>query len=78
MKAVVLDGPDPERDGISAWTRADLCRWVEERFAKTYHPSSMSRVLRRLDLSRQKIRPAHAKKDPEAEESFKKGGFARA
>ncbi len=77
LKAVVLDGPDPERDGISAWTRADLCRWLEETFAKTYHPSSMGRVLRRLKLSRQKIRPAHPKKDPEAEESFKKGGFAR-
>ncbi len=78
LKAVVLDGPDPERDGISAWTRADLCRWLEESFAKTYHPSAMGRVLRRLELSRQKIRPAHPKKDPEAEESFKKGGFARA
>ncbi len=78
LKAVVLEGPDPERDGISAWTRADLCRWLEESFAKTYHPSSMSRVLRRLKLSRQKIRPAHPMKDPEAEEAFKKGGFARA
>ena len=27
-----------ERDGVCAWTRADLCRWLEERFAKTYHP----------------------------------------
>ena len=78
LKAVVLEGPDPERDGISAWTRADLCRWLEEKFAKTYHPSSMSRVPRRLDLSRQKIRPSHPMKDPEAEEAFKKGGFARA
>ncbi len=78
LKAVVLEGPDRERDGISAWTRADLCRWLEESFAETYHPSSMGRALRRLELSRQKIRPAHPKKDPEAEESFKKGGFARA
>ncbi len=78
LKAVVLEGPDPERDGTSAWTRADLCRWLEKKFAKTYHPSSMSRVPRRLDLSRQKIRPSHPMKDPEAEEVFKKGGFARA
>ena len=27
--------------GVCAWTRADLCRWLEERFAKTYHPSNM-------------------------------------
>ncbi len=38
----------------------------------------MSRLLRALKFSRQKIRPSHPKKDPEAEESFKKGGFAPA
>ena len=71
-------GPDPERDGVSAWTRADLCRWLEAEFSKTYHPASMGRVLRGLNMSRQKIRPAHPEKDPEAEESFKKGGSATA
>jgi transposase len=74
---VVERGPDPERDGVSAWTRGDLCRWLEASFAKSYHPSSMSRVLRGLGMSRQKIRPSHPEKDPEAEESFKKGGSAR-
>ena len=49
----IFRGPDPDRDGVSAWTRADLCCWLEKRFAKTFHPSSLSRVLRRLDLSRQ-------------------------
>ncbi len=75
---VVARGPDPERDGVSAWTRADLCRWLEGEFSKTYHPASMGRVLRDLNMSRQKIRPAHPEKDPEAEESFKKGGSATA
>lgn len=74
LAEVVERGPDPERDGVSAWTRADLCRWLEASFAKTYHPSSMSRVLRDLKMSRQKIRPCHPEKDPEAEERFKKGG----
>ena len=74
----VARGPDPERDGVSAWTRADLCRWLEAEFSKTYHPASMGRVLRGLNMSRQKIRPAHPEKDPEAEESFKKGGSATA
>ena len=40
LAAVIIAGPEPERDGVCAWTRADLCRWLEERFAKTYHPSS--------------------------------------
>ncbi len=48
LAAVIIAGPDPERDGVCAWTRADLCRWLERRFAKTYHPSSMTRVLRRM------------------------------
>ncbi len=76
LGAVIIAGPDPERDGVCAWTRADLCRWLERRFAKTYHPSSMTRVLRRMGYSRQKARPSHPKKDVEAQERFKKGGFA--
>ena len=76
LAAVIIAGPDPERDGVCAWTRADLCRWLEERFAKTYHPSSMTRVLRRMGFSRQKARPSHPRRDAEAQERFKKGGFA--
>src|SRR5215210_9450961 len=57
LAARVFRGPDPERDGVAAWTRADLCVWLEERFGKVFHPSSLSRVLKRLDLSRQKTRP---------------------
>ena len=77
LAAVVLEGPDPERDGVCAWTRADLCCWLEAEFAKTYHPSSMTRVLRRLGFSRQKVRPAHPQRDAEAQERFKKRGSAR-
>ena len=61
---------------MSAWTRADLCRWLEDRFAKTFHPSSLSRVLRRLELSRQKTRPAHPRADPAAQERSQKRGCA--
>ena len=41
LAAVIIAGPEPERDGVCAWIRADLCRWLEEHFAKIYHPSSM-------------------------------------
>ena len=30
LAAVIIAGPEPERDGVCAWTRADLCRWLEE------------------------------------------------
>ena len=78
LAARVFTGPDPERDGVSAWTRADLCGWLAERFGKAFHPSSLSRVLKRLDLSRQKTRPVHPEADPRAQERFRKRGCATA
>lgn len=76
LSAVILKGPDPDLDGVCAWTRADLCVWLEAQFAKTYHPSSMTRVLRRLGFSRQKVRPVHPKADARAQAAFKKRGCA--
>jgi transposase len=76
LAARVFTEPDPERDGTAAWTRADLARWLEGRFGKAFHPSSLSRVLRRLDLSRQKVRPVHPEADPKAQERFRKKGSA--
>jgi transposase len=72
----VFTAPDPERDGTVAWTRADLCGWLEDRFGKPFHPSSLSRVLSRLDLARQKVRPVHPEVDPGAQERFRKRGCA--
>ena len=76
LAARVFTAPDPGKDGVSAWTRTDLCRWLEDRFEKKLHPSSLSRVLRRLDLSRQKTRPTHPQADPKAQERFQKRGCA--
>ena len=53
-----------------------LCRWVERRFDKRLHPASLSRVLRRLDLSRQKTRPLHPMADEKAKAAFAKRGSA--
>ncbi|MEW6226420.1 MAG: IS630 family transposase [Chloroflexota bacterium] len=74
LVAAIERGPDPDTDGCCAWTRADLCRWLEAECGKTYHPSSMTRVLRRLGFSRQKARPFHPRRDVEAQAAFKKGG----
>jgi len=76
LAARVFTAPDPERDGVAAWTRADLGAWLEARFGKAFHPSSLSRVLKRLDLSWQKTRPVHPEAEPKARERFKKGGCA--
>jgi putative transposase len=69
---IVMTGPNVEADGLSAYTLEDLVRLCEERFGKTFHPSSLGRILRRLGLSRQKARPSHPQKDPAAAAAFKK------
>ena len=76
LAAVILRGPDPDRDGCCTWTRADLVRWMEARLGKTCHPSSLSPILRRMGFSRQKARPRHPKTDQKAQAAFIKRGSA--
>ena len=72
---VIFRGPDRARDGCVDWTLPALCGWIERRFGKRLHPASLSRVVRRLDLSRQKTRPLHPLADERAKAAFAKGGF---
>jgi transposase len=72
LKAWVLRGPEPERDGLSSWTAKDLCRLVEARFGVRYSENGMLRLLHDLDLSWQKTRPVHPQAAPKAQEAFKK------
>jgi transposase len=72
LAATITAGPDPEQDGISAYTLEDLAGIVAAKWQVAYHPSSMSRVVQRLGFSRQKARPSHPKKDPAAAAAFKK------
>jgi transposase len=72
FKALVLRGPDPERDGVSSWRAQDLCRIVESRFGVAYSENGMLRRLHDLDLSWQKTRPLHPAADAKAQARFKK------
>jgi len=72
LLAIVMAGPDPERDGFCAFTRDDLVAIAKKKFGKSMHPGSMGRMLRRLGLSRQKARPTHPMKNPAAAAAFKK------
>jgi transposase len=75
LRQLVLDGPEVEATGVSAWTPAALCREVETRWGVRYHEGHMSKLVRALGLSRQKARPSHPKANPAAREAFAKGGF---
>jgi len=75
LLAAIFRGPDRARDGCADWTLPTLCRWLEGRFGKRLHPASLSRVVRRLELSRQKTRPLHPQADEQAKAAFAKGGF---
>jgi transposase len=72
LRALVLRGPDPERDGVSTWRAKDLCRIVEQRFGVTYSENGMLRLLHDLGLSWQKARPVHPEADLNAQARFKK------
>ena len=72
FKALVLRGPDPERDGVSTWRAKDLCRSVEDRCGVRYAENGMLRLLHDLGRPWQKARPVHPEADLRAQARFKK------
>ena len=78
LKAWVLRGPNPERDGVSAWRLVDICAHVEEVYGVRYSEWGMSRLLKRLGLSRQKTRPHHPQGSTAARAAFKKWTWVEA
>jgi transposase len=75
LRQIVLDGPEVEKTGLSAWTLATLCEEVMQRFGVHYHEGHMSKLMKKLGLSRQKARPSPPKADPATREAFQKAGF---
>jgi transposase len=78
LKAWVLRGPDPERDGVSAWRLVDVCAHTEQAYGVRYGGWGMSRLLRRLGLSRQKARPRHPEGSAAERAAFKKWAWVEA
>lgn len=69
---LTVKGPDVEAEGLSAYTRADLASVVAEKWNVTVAVTTVGRMLRDGGLSRQKARPSHPKKNPEAQAAFSK------
>ena len=78
LKAWVLRGPDPDREGVSAWRLIDVCDHAERAYGVRYGEWGMSRLLRRLGLSHQKARPRHPRGSAAAQAAFKKWTWAEA
>jgi transposase len=76
LKDLVVNGPDPETDGIVRWRCIDLRDAIERRFWVKVHKRTVAKWLRRLDLTRLQPRPFHPKKDVVAQETFKKTSAA--
>ena len=78
LKAWVLRGPEPERDKVSAWRLVDICAHAHRTCGVRYSGWGMSRLLKRLGLSRQKTRPRHPQGDAAAQAAFKKWAWIEA
>jgi transposase len=71
LRAIVIEGPDPERHKVVRWRRIDLCEEVARRWSVTVCEQTVGRWLRQLRMTRLQPRPVHPKKDHEAEVAFK-------
>ena len=74
LKALVVAGPDPEKDKVVRWRCVDLRAQIEQRYSVTVHERTVGKLLRKLGLTRLQPRPHHPKKDAAAQEAFKTYG----
>ena len=76
VRAMVLEGPDPDVDGVIRWRCADLRDAIAARWSVRLHVRSVGRLLRRLEMTRLQPRPLHPKTDVKAQDDFKKNSRA--
>jgi transposase len=72
LKEMVIEGPDPEKDGVVRWRCVDLRAKIADHFAVTFHKRSVAKLLGKLNLTRLQPRPYHPKRDAAVQETFKK------
>jgi transposase len=72
LKALVVAGPDPERDKVVRWRCVDLRAAIARRFGVEVRESTIGEWLHQLGLTRLQPRPYHPKKDLAAQEAYKK------
>jgi transposase len=73
LKATVLQGPDPEQQGVVRWRCVDLRAEVARRFTVEVSERTIGKWLRKLELTRLQPRPSHPKKDEAAQAQRPRG-----
>ena len=72
FKALVEQGPDPERDGVIRWRCSDLQARLQSDFAVQYHERSVGKLLAKLAFRKMTARPFHPEQDAGAQQTHKK------
>lgn len=72
LKALVEEGPDPDKDGLVRWRRIDLARIAKDRFGVSVHADTIGRMLHQLGFSHISARPRHPEQTRDAIATFKK------
>jgi transposase len=72
LRSMVLEGPDPERNKVVRWHSADLQAEIASRWSVSVAERTVSKLLRRLRMTRLQPRPYHLKKAAAVQETFKK------
>ncbi len=72
LRTLVIRGPDPDIHKVVRWRCVDLQAEVARLWSIEVHENTIGTWLGELGLTRLQPRPVHPKKDPAAEETFKK------
>jgi transposase len=72
LRELVLAGPDPDIHKVIRWRCLDLRAEVARRYSVTVDEGTIGKWLNKLGLTRLQPRPFHPRKDPAAQEAFKK------
>lgn len=72
IKAMIIEGPDLERDGVVRWRCVDIQAIIKQRYGIDYHERSIGKILRTLGFSHISARPQHPRGDTQRIETFKK------
>ena len=72
IKARVLAGPDPQKDGLVRWRCVDIQTFIADTYKIELHKRTVAKLLTCMGLSHISVRPQHPKSDAQAQDTFKK------